>query len=358
MGFLHDRVAAAGHAVDYFCADDIAPRWRGRFGRFAFPLLVRRHAARAARSGQPYDVLNVHEPAALGVSLCRRAIGSPALVATSHGLEERAWQLALEERRFGRPGPSLRSRLIFPATGLWQSRLALRSADFVFCLNLDDRDYLMARYGYRPEQILRLMPGADELYAEAAPARDYAACDRLLFAATWRKNKGVEDLVPAFAALAAKHPYLRLTVLGAGVPADPVRGAFPAAVRDRVECVTTTNEQETAAAFARSDLFLLPSVFEGTPLTLIEAMMSGLPIITTATCGMKDVIRDRQNGLLIPIRSPDALAAAVETLISDAALRRQLGKTARADAVNCYTWDRVAEPVVEFYSRLQASLHR
>ena len=55
-----------------------------------------------------------------------------------------------------------------------------------------------------------------------------------------------------------------------------------------------------AAAFAAADLFLLPSLFEGTPLTLMQAMMSGLPIVTTATCGMKDVLVDQAD------RSPRA----------------------------------------------------
>ena len=87
-----------------------------------------------------------------------------------------------------------------------------------------------------------------------------------------------------------------------------------------------------AAAFAAADLFLLPSLFEGTPLTLMQAMMSGLPIVTTATCGMKDVIADQQTGLLVPIRSPESLVSAIDTLRADQSLRARLGQAARADA--------------------------
>ena len=56
--------------------------------------------------------------------------------------------------------------------------------------------------------------------------------------------------------------------------------------------------------FAANDVFLLPSLFEGTPLTLIEAMAAGLPVVTTATCGMLDTIRDGENGRLIPDARP------------------------------------------------------
>jgi glycosyltransferase involved in cell wall biosynthesis len=106
-----------------------------------------------------------------------------------------------------------------------------------------------------------------------------------------------------------------------------------------------------AAAFADADIFLLPSLFEGTPLTIMQAMMSGLPIVTTDTCGMKDVITHQGNGLLAPIRSPWAIAAAVTLLIDDRALRARVGRAARAEAVR-YTWDVVAKPVIEAYEAL------
>ena len=107
-----------------------------------------------------------------------------------------------------------------------------------------------------------------------------------------------------------------------------------------------------AAAFAAADLFLLPSLFEGTPLTLIQAMMSGLPIVTTSTCGMKDVITHERTGLLVPIRGRDALVEAVSGLITNSAFRKRLGLEARGTAMQRYTWHRAAEPVLRAYEAL------
>jgi glycosyltransferase involved in cell wall biosynthesis len=354
MGFLHDRLARDGHAVEYLCAEDVPRPLRGRPARLSFPLLVLRRAAAAARRGRPYDLVNVHEPQSAAVAAFRALAGDPVVVVTSHGVERRAWELALEERRLGRDGPGLKSRLVYPLTSLWQSSLGLRRADHLFCLNEEDRHYL-TRWLRRPAgDVTRIFPGADPLYARAAAGRDYGRCRRLLFPATWRKNKGVEDLVPAFAALAARHPGVTLTVLGGGVPEEVVRRAFPEPVRGRVQCVHVTSDAESAAAYASADLLVLPSLFEGTPLTLMEAMMSGLPVVTTATCGMKDVVRDGENGLLVPTRSPEAVAAAAERLLGDHALRERLGRSAREEALRKYTWDRVAEPVREAYERLCA----
>ena len=102
-----------------------------------------------------------------------------------------------------------------------------------------------------------------------------------MFAGTWRKNKGIEDLVPAFIGLAEHHRDLTLHVIGAGVPPDAIRAQFPEAIRGRIHCDTPQDDFAMAAAFAAADVFLLPSLFEGTPLTLMQAMMSGLPIVTT-----------------------------------------------------------------------------
>jgi glycosyltransferase involved in cell wall biosynthesis len=152
--------------------------------------------------------------------------------------------------------------------------------------------------------------------------------------------------------LAAEHPRLHLLVLGAGVAHDAVIAAFAESVRARVRCVETKTDAETAREFAGADIFVLPSLFEGTPLTLMEAMMSGLPVVTTDTCGMRDVIRHGENGWLIPIRSPGAIVAGVGRLLASSDERARLGRAAQHDAQTRYTWDRVAAPIRETYERL------
>jgi glycosyltransferase involved in cell wall biosynthesis len=174
----------------------------------------------------------------------------------------------------------------------------------------------------------------------------------LLFAGTWIKRKGTIDLIASFSYLAEQYPSLQLIVLGSGVSSEVVRNDFPPGIRERVNCVNTATEAATAQAFADADLYLLPSLFEGTPLTLLEAMMSGLPIITTSICGMLDAIENGRNGLLVPVRSPDSISKACESLINNEELRARIGLAAQADAMNKYTWDRVAAPVQKVYECL------
>jgi glycosyltransferase involved in cell wall biosynthesis len=353
MSFIHDRIESAGHEVDYLCADDVPETGAGWWGRrVSFPIAVRARVLDAERSGHPYDVVNVHEPSAAPVLVGRRAHAA-SVVVTSHGLERRAWELAKEEGRLGREAPGWRTRLTYPPSSLWPGEFALRRADHVLCLNEDDRQSLIGELHRSPDTVTRVVPGADPIYAAAAERRDYSRVTRILFPATWRKNKGIEDLVPTFTALADRLADVTLHVVGAGVSPDVVRAQFPERFHPRIHCDAPPDEIATAAAFAAADLFLLPSLFEGTPLTLIQAMMSGLPIVTTATCGMKDVIAHERTGLLVPIRSSSALVAAVERMMIDRSLRERLGQAARCQAISQHSWDSSAEPVLRVYEGLK-----
>jgi glycosyltransferase involved in cell wall biosynthesis len=352
MSFIHDHLVHAGHSVDFLCAEDVPRRWRGRAARFVFPMMVVQRARAAAKAYQPYDVVNVHEPCGAAIALFKQIAGGPRIVAMSYGVEARGWMRSLEESHLDREKVPLKSRLLWPATLLWQARLALTHADHVFCSNMEDYDYLTTHYRIPTSKITRIHSGADSLYARASCNRDYSRAETLLFAGTWLKRKGVQYLIPAFTELATRHPTLKLVVLNGGAPELAVRNSFPEHVRSRVSCICAQPEAGIAGAIADTDIYVLPSLFEGTPLTLIEAMFAGMPIVTTSTCGMKDVITDGVSGLLVPIRSQAAMVDAVEALLRSPLVRASLGQAARREAVDKYSWQRVAEPVFQIYEAL------
>jgi len=343
MGEIHDRIESRGAQIEYFCSEQVPPKYRNPWQRFTYPYLV----AQRAREGK-FDIVNVHEPSGALISLLK---GRAKVTITSHGVEQRGWEISLEDKKQDRGGPSRRTRILYPLTSLWQSRLALTQADHVFCLNHQDRAFLTNRFKVRPSRITRIFPAASPVYAEGAANRDYTRFRRILFAGTWLARKGNQDAASAFAQSA---PGLEFATLGAGADAVKIRADFPEAVRHRVTVIEAHSDREAAAAMAGADAFLLPSVFEGTPLTLMEAMYSGLPIITTDTAGMHDVIANNDTGLLVPVRSPEAIAQSIARLANSPELRRKLGTNAHREATARYTWDQSAEPVWRVYQQLMA----
>jgi glycosyltransferase involved in cell wall biosynthesis len=355
MGRAHDELERDGHEVTYLSADDVTPAVRGRGGRFLFPWAVRQAVVEAVRRGAPYDIVNVHEPHGAPVAAFRVGENGTAIVAMTHGVEQRGWELSFEDEA---TRPSLKTRCLYPVSSLWQSRVALQRADHVICLNTQDRDFLQDRFRVDGTRITRVTPGADAVFGDAAVGRAYGAPKRLLFAGSWISRKGTHVLARAFESLCAAGSPLALDVLGAGVAAERVRADFTDAVRDRVTVVTARNDRETAATMAAADIFVLPSLFEGTPLTLIEAMWSGLPVVTTGTAGMRDVIEHEKNGLLVPPGDAESLARAIERLSADGTLRRRLGAAAHTAAAEHYTWKRTAESFESAYRAAKAVTRR
>ena len=99
---------------------------------------------------------------------------------------------------------------------------------------------------------------------------------------------------------------------------------------------------------------MFPSLFEGLPIVLLEAMASGMAVVTTETCGMKDVIEDGHNGLLVKPAHTGDLVAALERLIATPELGTRLGQAARESARR-YTWVRVGEQLEEVFTRAVAT---
>lgn len=112
-------------------------------------------------------------------------------------------------------------------------------------------------------------------------------------------------------------------------------------------------ESENVAKILRAaDVFILASLWEGLPNAVLEAMATGLPVIATATGGVPELIQNEKEGLLVPPKDPDALAAAVHRLVGDAQLRQTLGGNARARAQDDFSLEGMTARTEKIYLSL------
>jgi glycosyltransferase involved in cell wall biosynthesis len=171
----------------------------------------------------------------------------------------------------------------------------------------------------------------------AAPRPAPGGGIRLLFLSNLLVEKGYQDVVAAFPLLRQRLPdgFRISLVLGgnfslgkdgfrdvAEMKADLHRRIAELGLADIVRHVGLVEDRDKQRVLDDADLFLLPTYYEneGQPLALIEALSRGLPVISTAWRGLGDMVTDGANGLIVPPRSPDAIAAAVARLACDAAL--------------------------------------
>jgi len=333
---LAEALRGRGHIVDLMLAGDVPAAARaGRFARLLFPVAAARRIAERERRGTHYDAVVIHEPSAMAYAIARKWNPRlPPCVVMSHGVEQRGWELDSQKARH-----SLKTRLVYPLTELFQANYSLRHADAVACLSSDDAEYIERRLGVPAGRIRRMSNGVDAelLRVEFPPCAEPG----LLFMGSWIPRKGTRELVRAFAELRAASPGLRCTVLGSGISAEAVRGEFAAGDREAVDVIPSVRREELPGLLARDQIFVLPSHFEGMPLTLLEAMAAGLPCVTTNICGMRDLVTNDRNGLLVAPGEAHALAQAICRLIQSSALRTELGGEARKTAERL-TWGAVA----------------
>jgi glycosyltransferase involved in cell wall biosynthesis len=197
------------------------------------------------------------------------------------------------------------------------------------------------KYKRKPGRVWYVPNGTEEGFFLNRDYRDRSPL-KLLYVGTWLDRKGVYYLADSFSLLAKKLPGIQLSVAGCVSLADHVRKFFAPEYRGQVEVTPFIKREDMPAMYAKHDIFVFPSLVEGMPLTLLEAMATGMPVVTTNGSGMSDIIEDEFNGLLVGPADAAALAQAVERLCRSVELRKQLGLAGR-ETVRRYTWEDVTK---------------
>jgi starch synthase len=195
----------------------------------------------------------------------------------------------------------------------------------------------LARHGTPRDRIAVVPYAADTHRFLPDPQKRHGKNCTFLFAGGITQRKGIKYLLEAWRLI--RRPGWRLQLLGA-LPADtgPLRP-----FRDEVEWLGRFPHAEVPARMASADVFVFPSLFEGSAVVTYEAMACGLPCIVTAEAG--SVARHGRDGLIVPARDVESLAAAMERLGTDIALREACAASARAQA-EAHDWDRYHNAVI------------
>jgi glycosyltransferase involved in cell wall biosynthesis len=163
--------------------------------------------------------------------------------------------------------------------------------------------------------------------------------------------KGHAHLVDAFARIAGRHPALHVAIAGRGdLEAELAARARALGLADRFHLLGL--RADVRAILAAADIFAMPSVSEGLPLALLEAMFAGCPIVATNVGEIATVLDEGNAGVLVEPANPAALAAAIDALLNDAARAKQLGARAASRAAAEYDISRMVRRYATVYQEL------
>lgn len=241
--------------------------------------------------------------------------------------------------------PSLRQRLTaFVARRLY--RAATDRNHRVIFQNPDDRDDFIKAGCLADLGKVAMIAGSgvDMTHYARVPLPDTPV---VLMIARLLINKGVRDYAAAALALRARYPSARFCLVGPfdEGPDSIGREELAQWIEGGLEYLGSTDDVRSAIAAAR--IYVLPSYREGTPRSVLEAMAMGRPVITCDTPGCRETVESGVNGLLVPVRDPEALADAIAYLLDDPAKAQAMGQASYNLVTRKYDVQRVNCNILE-----------
>jgi glycosyltransferase involved in cell wall biosynthesis len=281
------------------------------------------------------QIVHAHNPTSLPYAAIARAVGRPAVLMTRHGQ---------------------RAELRTPTETEWNATAA------VVAVSEAAATVLRETYPAQAAKVSVIHNGIEPA-APARPREETRATLGLdpsdpipvgIIVARIDTLKGHDTLLHALAQLPLTTPPVTLLIAGDGAErAAMERLATELGITQQARFLGfRTDVRDLLAA---SDFFVLPSRLEGLPLSVLEAMAHGLPVIATPVGGTPEVIPDPRYGLLTPVDDVPALAAVLARLASDPALRQELGEAGRRRVAEAFSFAAMTSRYDALYRRLLSS---
>lgn len=244
------------------------------------------------------------------------------------------------------------SRIIRPAVRWTLAWLLNARGSLTIVQNPDDRDLLI--HSHLSENLLRLIRGAGVDTTAFHPVLEPPGTVCIVLAARMLWDKGVGEFVEAARLLTQAGINARFVLVGDPDPGNPasVPKSTLRAWHGQNGVEWWGQRDDMPAVFHAAHIACLPSYREGLPKSLLEAAACGLPIVTTDAPGCREIVRDGDNGLLMPVRDAQALAVALRSLINNAVLRAEMGLRSREIVLAEFSREQVIRETLAVYREL------
>ncbi|MGB9940831.1 glycosyltransferase family 4 protein [Methanosarcina sp.] len=286
------------------------------------------------REQSDYDIVHAHSHLFFSTNLTAvaRKMGSTPLVITNHGLNSQTAPQWFQD--------------LYTVTG---ARLTFAAADKILCYTETEKKELID-LGINSEKIEVIHNGIDtDLFVpKREPCFD---TKNLLWVGRYVKGKGLDYLIDAFNILKTKHPDVTLTMVGRG----PDKDGILQKIRDlNLESSIIMKDfvpnSEIVDMYQHSSVFVLPSLEEGVPRAILEAMSCGIPVVCSKLPQLVDIVDG--GGLLVPVKNPQALADSISKVLSDSSLAEEFRKNGRRNVVENHSWKDTVKKTIQVYKEL------
>lgn len=267
-----------------------------------------------------YDIVHAHSHLFFSTVLCAfvRGVRSTPLVVTTHGL-------------ISQTAPRWLQKIYLPTIGKW----IFRMADAVICYTEIERDR-MVDLVVPPGKVHVIHNGIDT--STFVPSNKISPKKQILWIGRFTPGKGVQYLLEGFGSFSRKFPEYTLVMVGQGPQkASVINLIHTMGLDDKIIIKDFIPNDELPPLYQESSVFILPSLEEGVPRTILEAMACGVPVICSALPHLVNIVQGC--GIPIPPRNAEAVSDALIELASNPDLAFNLGQSGRAKVVSQYSWN-------------------
>lgn len=245
------------------------------------------------------------------------------------------------------------ARLLRPAIGKAFKVLLSSGRSRLILQNKDDCAMFVRKRFINGERI-RLIRGSGVDTAVFSPTPELAGIPLVMLASRMLWDKGIKEFVEAARQIKTRGIVARFVLVGDTDPHNP--SAIPneqlIAWQEEEVIGWWGRRDDMPAVLAQAHIVCLPSYREGLPKVLLEAASCGRPIVATDTPGCREVVRNGENGLLVPVRSTVELADAIQNMIENPELRQKMGARGREIVVSEFAIEKVISETMTVYKEL------
>lgn len=268
---------------------------------------------------------------------------------------------AIRHKPFSRLNPNEKLMVTFnPLLRVFESKLLRRSEKIIAVSEYTKRE-LLKHYKVKRRKIQvvhngvntqKFRPPKDK--SEIKKQMGFKKKDRIvLYVGRLYSRKGLYTLIKAIPRVTRKHKDVNFVIAGEGLHNEREKLAHFAAklgVKENTIFTGYFPDEKLPKLYQASDIFLFPTLYENLPFAVLEALSTGLPVVTTRVGGIPEVITNGKNGFLVETSNPEELADRTSSLLEDPRKASKMGRKGRKVVEEKFDWRHIVEEVVEIYS--------
>lgn len=288
-----------------------------------------------------FDIIHAHSHLFFSTNVCAfiRKFKSTPLVITNHGIMSAS-------------APDWFNILYLKTLGKW----TLNTADKILCYTDEEKEKLVTLLHINKSKIIVVPNGVDTDQFHPRLKKNSINTTNLLWVGRFVKGKGVEYLIQSMSTLVKDNPDLHLTLIGDG----PGKGSICEFITDlgldnHVKIIEFVPYDKIPEIFQNSDIFVLPSLYEGVPRTVLEAMSCGIPVVISQFTHLEGLIDG--GGQMFPKMDVEALSTIIKEIINNPGKKAEMGRNAREKIVRDYSFMRTVTQTLDVYDDIIACMN-